>query len=141
MRSRRPWTQTARSRCSLSLYDKGVTADIKNVVADRLHVTRLAPEVAAWVASALARRVELEDGKLVLPPALAARAAVLALGGDELLDLALAASHTCFACLASDGWLSPRGRSFAATYLVPRAEAALLPELQRLASAVTAAGQ
>jgi hypothetical protein len=43
--------------------------------------------------------------------------------------------------LASDGWLTPGGRSFAAAYLLPRAEAALLPELQRLASAVTAAGQ
>jgi hypothetical protein len=49
-----------------------VTADIRNVVADRLRVTRLAPEVAAWVASALARRVELWDDKLVLPPAFAA---------------------------------------------------------------------
>jgi hypothetical protein len=92
--------------------------------------------------SACARRVELWDSKLVLPPAFAARAAVLAFG-DELLDLALPASPRLASprCLASDGWLSPRGRSFTAAYLVPRAEAALLAELQRLVSAVTAARQ
>jgi hypothetical protein len=38
-------------------------------------------------------------------------------------------------------WLTPGGRSFPAAYLLPRAEAALHPELQRPASAVTAAGQ
>jgi hypothetical protein len=106
-----------------------VTADIKNVVADRLGVGRLAPNVAAWVASALARRVELWDDKLVLPTALAARAAVLAFG-SELVDLELPAGGFV---ADSNGWLSPDGRSFAAAYLLPRASAALLPELQRLA--------
>jgi hypothetical protein len=74
--------------------------------------------VPAWVTSALARRVELWDKKLVLPPALAARAAVLAFG-DKLL------------VLPDDdyAWLSPGGRGFAAAYLLPRAEAALLPGL------------
>ncbi len=63
---------------------------------DRLRVNKLVLEVASWVASAVARRVELwEDTTLVLPPALAAplvfppalaaRAAVLAFG-DVLLD-------------------------------------------------------
>ncbi len=101
-------------------------------MADRLRVTRLAPEVAAWVASALARRVELWDDKLVLPPAFAARAAVLAFG-SELLDLEPPAG---WFVAASNGWRSPDGRSFAAAYLLPRASAALLPELQRLADAV-----
>ncbi len=34
-------------------------------------------------------------------------------------------------------WLSPGGRNFAAAYLLPRAEAALCQELQRLAAAAT----
>ena len=104
----------------------------------------LVREVASWVASAVARRVELwEDtlvlppalaAPLVLPPALAARAAVLAFG-DELLDLELS--------LNGDGsqWRQPDGRSFAATYLLPRAEAALRQELQRLADAAKRARQ
>jgi hypothetical protein len=54
----------------------------------------LVPKVASWVASAMARRVELWDDNLVMrtlaerQPSLAARAAVLAFG-DELLDLKL----------------------------------------------------
>ena len=84
----------------------------------------------------MARRVELWDDALVLSPALAAplvllpalaaRAAVLAFG-DELLDLQLPDRL--------DLWLSPGGREFAAVYLLPRAEAALCQELQRLADA------
>ena len=57
---------------------------IKNVTADRLRVTWLAPNVTAWIASALAGRVELCDDELVPPPSLAARAAVLALGDEPL---------------------------------------------------------
>ncbi len=89
-----------------------------------------------WVASAVARRVELWDDAvvlppalaalLVLPPALAARAAVLAFG-DELLDLQLPNRN--------DLWRSPGGRDLAAAYLLPRAEATLRQELQRLADA------
>jgi hypothetical protein len=41
--------------------------------------------------SATLRRVELWDDNLVIPPALAARAAVFAVG-DELIDLELAAA-------------------------------------------------
>jgi hypothetical protein len=37
-------------------------------------------KVASWVASAMARRVELWDNNIVIPPALADRAAVLAFG-------------------------------------------------------------
>ncbi len=111
--------------------------DMANLVADRLRVNKLVLKVASWVASAVARRVELwEDtlvlppalaAPLVLPPALAARAAVLAFG-DELLDLELP---------YGDGsrWRQPGGRIFAASYLLPRAEAALRHELQRLADA------
>ncbi len=65
-----------------------LSADIKNHVADCLRFNNLVLKVASWVASAVARRVELWDDNLVLPPALAARAAVLAFG-NELLDLKL----------------------------------------------------
>ncbi len=100
-----------------------------NLVADRLRVNKLVLKIASWVASALARRVELWDDNLVIPPAVAARAAVLAFG-DELVDLN-------FRPIESDSlWLSQGGREMAAAYLLPRAEAALRQELQRLADAV-----
>ncbi len=110
---------------------------------DRLRVNKLVLKVASWVASAVARRVELwEDTELVLPPdlaaplvlppALAARAAVLAFG-DELLDLVLPDDY--------GRWRQPGGRTFAASYLLPRAEAALRQELQRLADAAKRARQ
>jgi hypothetical protein len=76
----------------------------------------------------MARRVELWDDNLVIPPAVAARAAVLAFG-DELLDLRLPDD-------SYPRWLSQGGREMAAAYLLPRAEAALRQELQRLADAV-----
>jgi hypothetical protein len=91
----------------------------------------LVPKAAVWVASAVARRVELWDDAVVLPPALAARAAVLAFG-DELLDLVLPRDYGFIWRLR---WRSPGGRKFAAAYLLPRAEAALRQELQRLADA------
>jgi hypothetical protein len=47
-------------------------------VADRLRVNKLVLKIGLWVASAMARRVEIWDDNLVIPPALAARAAVLA---------------------------------------------------------------
>jgi hypothetical protein len=113
------------------------SADVRNHVADRLRVNKLLLKVASWVASALARRVELwEDtlvlppdlaAPLVLPPPLAARAAVLAFG-DELLDLVLPDE-------GGSRWRQPGGRILAATYLLPRAEASLRQELQRLADA------
>ncbi len=116
---------------------------MNNLVEDRLLVNKLAQKVASWVASAVARRVELwEDtpvvppalaAPLVLPPALAARAAVLAFG-DELLDLVLPGE-------VSSRWRQPGGRIFAASYLLPRAEAALRQELQRLADAAKRARQ
>jgi hypothetical protein len=111
-------------------------------VADRLRVNKLVLKVAPWVACAVATRVELwEDtlvlppaltAPLVLPPALAARAAVLAFG-DKLLDVELPDVE-----LPDDSglrWRQPGGRIFAAAYLLPRAEAALRQELQRLADA------
>jgi hypothetical protein len=119
--------------------------DITKVVADRLRVNKLVLKVASWVASAVARRVELwEDtdslvlppalaAPLVLPPALAARGAVLAFG-DELLDLVLPGDSGL-------RWRLPGGRIFAASYLLPRAEAALRQELQRLADAAKRARQ
>ncbi len=117
--------------------------DMKNFVSDRLRVNKLVLKVASWVASAMARRVELwEDtlvippalaAPLVLPPALAARAAVLAFG-DELLDLELPDG-------SGSQWRQPDGRIFAAAYLLPRAEAALRQELQRLADAAKRARQ
>jgi hypothetical protein len=98
-----------------------------NLVADRLRVNKLALKIASWVASATARRVELWDDNLVIPPALAARAAVFAFG-DELVDLRLPDS-------ADSQWLSKGGRDMAAAQLLPRAEAALRQELQLLAEA------
>ncbi len=74
------------------------------------------------------RRVELWDDNLVIPPALAARAAVFAFG-DELLDLRLLPRD------ADTQWLSQGGREMAAAYLLPRAEAALRQELQQLVDA------
>ncbi len=96
-------------------------------MADRLRVKELVLKVASWVNSAVARRVELWDDTLVIPPALAARAAALAFG-DELMDLRLP-DH-------SEQRLSQGGRDMAAAHLLPRAEAALCPELQRLAGAI-----
>ena len=117
--------------------------DMENLVADRLRVNKLALKVASWVASAVARRVELWEDTLVIPPALAAplvllpalaaRAAVLAFG-DELLDLVLPDE-------VGFRWQQPAGRIFAASYLLPRAEAALHQELQRLADAAKRARQ
>ena len=75
----------------------------------------------------MARRVELWDDTLVIPSALAARAAVFAFG-DELMDLKLPDE-------ADSLWLSQGGRDMAAADLLPRAEAALRQELQRLADA------
>jgi hypothetical protein len=119
--------------------------DITNFVADRLRVNKLDLKVVSWVACAVARRVELwEDtlvlppalaAPLVLPPALAARAAVLVLGG-ELLDLVLPGDY-----LYDNRWRQPGGRIFAAAYLLPRAEAALRQDLQRLADAAKRARQ
>ncbi len=101
----------------------------KNLVADRLRVNKLVLKFASWVASATQRRVELWDDTLVIPPALAARAAVLAFG-DELIDLKLRPDKS------GSQWRSPGGRDMAAAYLLPRAEAALRQKLQRLADAV-----
>ena len=84
-------------------------------------------KIASWVASAMARRVELWDDNLVIPPALAARAAVLAFG-DELLNLELRDN-------SDSRWLSQGGREMATVHLLPRAGAALRLELQRLADA------
>ncbi len=101
-------------------------------MADRLRVNKLvlkvASWVASWVASAILRRVELWGDNLINPPALAARAAVLAFG-DELVDLELPDDPNL-------QWLTPGGRDSAAAYLLPRAQAALRLELQRLADAV-----
>ena len=97
------------------------------LVTDRLRVNKLVLKIASWVASAMLRRVELWDDNLVIPPALAARAAVFAFG-DELSDLKLPDE-------ADSLWLSQGGRDMAAARLLPRAEAALRQELQRLADA------
>ncbi len=74
------------------------------------------------------RCVELWDDDLVIPSALAAHAAVFAFG-DELIDLELPDDSDSL-------WLSQGGRDMAAARLLPRAEAALRQELQRLADAV-----
>ncbi len=105
-----------------------------NLVEDHLRVNKkLVLKVASWVASATARRVELWDDNLVIPPALAARAAVLAFG-DELVDLRLPDD-------SGSQWLSQGGRDVAAAHLLPRAEAALRQELHKLADAAKRARQ
>jgi hypothetical protein len=109
------------------------SAGITNLVADRLRVNKLVLKVDSWVASAMLRRVELWDDNLVIPPALAARAAVLAFG-DELIDLELPYDDSPKWLYPQ--WLSQDGREMAAVHLLPRAEAALRQELQRLADAV-----
>jgi hypothetical protein len=96
-------------------------------VKDRLRVNKLVLKVASWVASAIARRVELWDDNLVIPPAVVARAAVFAFG-DELIDFELPNE-------SDSKWLSHGGRDIAAAYLLPRAEAALRQELQLVADA------
>jgi hypothetical protein len=78
------------------------------------------------------RRARVGDN-LVIPPALAARAAVLAFG-DELVDHRLPDDP-------DSQWLSKAGRELAAASLLPRAEAALRQELQRLADAARRAHQ
>ncbi len=93
-------------------------------MADRLGVNKLVLKIVSWVDSATLRRVELWDDDLVIPPALAARAAVLAFG-DELLNLELPDNVR---------WLSQGGREMAAAVLLPRAKAALRQELQRVAA-------
>jgi hypothetical protein len=97
------------------------SADIANLVADRLRVNKLAFKLHAWVALAVARLNEV-PGHLRWPPSFAECAATLAFG-DELL------------VLPDDKyeWRTPGGRDFAAVYLLPRAETALRQELQRLA--------
>ena len=114
-------------RCSFGS-NKVRSNDLTNRVTDRLRVNKLVLKIASWVTSTVARRVELWDDNLVIPPALAARAAVFAFG-DELLDLRLSDN-------ADSQWLSQDGRDMAAAQLLPRAEAALRQELQRLAHAV-----
>jgi hypothetical protein len=112
------------------VYDNNVSSkDLTNLVTDRLRVNKLVLKTDSWVASAVARRVELWDDNLVIPPALAARAAVFAFG-DELVDLLLENKW------GAKLWLSHGGRDMAAAKLLPRAEAALRLELQRLADAV-----
>ncbi len=98
-------------------------ADIANLVADRLRVNKLARKVPAWVALAVARLNEVPE-HLRGPPSFAECAATLAFG-DELL------------VLPDDKyeWRKPGGRDLAAASLLPRAEAALRLELQRLADA------
>ncbi len=76
------------------------------------------------------RRVELWDDNVAIPPAVAARAAVFAFG-DELIDLKLLNANA----FGIDWWVSQGGRDMAAAQLLPRAEAELRQELQRLADA------
>ncbi len=90
---------------------------------NRFRVNKLARGESAWVASAVARRVEL-DGELHVPPGIGAGAAVLAFGRELLEQPGIDAYEY--------QWSTPGGRKFAADALLPRAEAALRTELQRL---------
>ncbi len=100
-------------------------------MADRLRVNKLALQVPAWVASAVARLT-----KVPVPSSFAVCVAMLAFG-DELIDPELPNESDDESDDASQyQWLSPGGRDSAAAHLLPRAEAALHQELQRLADAV-----
>ena len=103
--------------------------DMKNFVLDRLRVNKLALRVPAWVALAVARLNEV-PGHLLSPPSFAECAATLAFG-DELLVL----PHDKYKLDWENKWRTPGGRDLAAVYLLPRAEAALRQELQRLGDA------
>jgi hypothetical protein len=122
----------------LLLGGNNITADIDNLVADRLRVNKLVFKLPAWVACAVARRAELWKDTLVIPPALAARAAVLAFG-DQLVDLKLQGLKL--------KRRAPGGRDLAAAYLLPRAEycraaqGAPAEQVQRLADAAKRARQ
>jgi hypothetical protein len=59
------------------LYDDGVTADITNLVADRLRVNKLALKVPAWIVSAAAKVAEVP---IILPPGIAQSIAEFAFG-------------------------------------------------------------
>jgi hypothetical protein len=89
---------------------------------ERLRFNKLVLNVASWVSSAVARRVELWDDTLVIPPTLAARAAVLAFGG-ELLDLKLRndGGSQWFSKggkkMTAAAWFSKDGRNMAAAQL------------------------
>jgi hypothetical protein len=96
-RHEQPWPSSP--RCSLANKSLSSTV-IANLVADKLGVNKLVLKVASWVASAMLRRVELWDDNVVIPPALAARAAVLAFG-DELIDLEQMPNES------DSQWLSP----------------------------------
>ncbi len=105
-------------------------ARTSRTLADRLGVNMLVlrSRLVGRLRNGEARRALGRQHNLVLPPALAARAAVFAIG-DELLDLRLPD-------YSFSQWLSQGGRDMAAADLLPRAEAALRLELQRLADAV-----
>ena len=99
-------------------------------MADRLRVNKLALQVPAWVALAVARLTEV-PGHLGVPSSFAVCAAMLAFG-DELL-------------VQKDDeyeWRTPGGRELAAAYLLPLAEAALRPHCSDWPTRlVTAPGQ
>ncbi len=82
-------------------------------MADRLRVKKLALQVPAWVALAVARLTEV-PGHVGVPSSFAVCAAMLAFG-DELLVQQYGEYE----------WRTPAGRELAAAYLLPLAEAAL----------------
>jgi hypothetical protein len=123
---------TNRTILRVHLEDEGISTDVQNLVADRVRLNWLAPEVPAWVVSAAGKVTEVPF-YLDMPPGFAANAAVCAFGA-ELVDQELPAA-------GSTGWRTPGGRAFAAAYLLPLAEAALLSELQRRAGTAEASGQ
>ncbi len=82
-RHEHPWPSSPRYSLNID------SADIANLVADRLRVNKLALKVPAWVASAVARLTEV-PGHLRVPPSLAACAVLRdvrrhAAFGDTLL--------------------------------------------------------
>jgi hypothetical protein len=110
--------------------------DIENLVDDHHRANNLALQVSAGVVAAVAKVTEIPRHH-ALPLSFVECAAVLAFG-DELLDLELPGDKYKWLPGDDHKWRTPGGRNFAAAYLLPLAEAALRPELQRLADAFKA---
>ena len=105
-----------RSLTHLILAGNVMNAAVGQRLHDRLRLNRLAATVPEWAADEASKCIELAVDRGI-PPALAARAGLLAFG---LLIVPVS------------GWCSAEGRAFAKRSLLPLAEAALLQQVMLL---------
>jgi Ran GTPase-activating protein (RanGAP) involved in mRNA processing and transport len=108
-------------------------SEIEDLVDDRLRVNNIALKVSAWVVAAVTKVAEIPEHHR-LPRGFVEAAAVLAFG-DELLDLELPNDKYKWLPGNDHKWRTPGGRSYAAAYLLPLAEAALRTALRTDAAA------